>query len=72
MYFVTCGIPGAFVKSYMDGTMHAQLTGPLAMILDQVDQNKYKKYIINEKDIPVTYMIMKKVLYGTQQVDLLF
>ena len=35
------------------------------MLMTQFDLNKYEKYIIYEKDIPVIYIRLKKALHVT-------
>ena len=68
----TCDIPGAFMQALMDETVHVRLSGPLALLLKRVDPKKHSKYVVMEKGKPVTYVKLKKALYGTLQAALLF
>ena len=69
---VTCIIPGALMHVNIYYTICVQLTGPLTMLIAQVDPNIYEKYIIYENIIPVIYMVLEEAIYGTLQADLFF
>jgi hypothetical protein len=61
----TADIPGAFMQTDMDTTVHVRLSGPLATLLTRVDPKKYKKFLTDEGGKPVMYVRLKKALYGT-------
>ena len=66
------GIPGAFMQSDQDETIHMQLEGTLAKLLVQFDPSSHWLYLITEKENPVLYVEVVKALYGTLRVALLF
>ena len=65
-------IPGAFMQSDQDETIHMQLEGTLAKLLVQFDPSSHWLYLITEKENPVLYVEVVKALYGTLRVALLF
>ena len=65
----TCDIPGASMQADMDKMIWVWLTGHIAKIMEQVEPNKYGKYIVYQKGIPVLYLILKNALYGNLQVN---
>jgi hypothetical protein len=68
----TVDIPGAFMQTYMEDTVHMVLEGTMAELLVKLDSKLYRKYIQIKKGKPVMYVQLKKALYGTLQVSLLF
>ena len=68
----TCDIPGAFMQAEMDETVYMRLSGPLAMLLEKVNKEKYSKYLSEENGKSVVYVKLQKALYGTLQAALLF
>ena len=62
----TCDIPGAFMKSKMEGKIvHVKLKGIMVDVMLKMDQSKYEKYVVNEYGKPVLYILLTKALYGT-------
>jgi hypothetical protein len=68
----TADIPGAFMQTDMDATVHVRLSGPLFSLLVRVNPGKYAKFVSKEGGKPVMHVLLKKALYGTVQVSLLF
>ena len=64
-------IPGSFMQSDQDETIHMQLEGTLAKLLVQFDPSSHWLYLITEKENPVLYVEVVKALYGTLRVVLL-
>ena len=69
----TVDIPGAFLHADMEGDdVHMKLEGMLVEMLARIDPKLYCKYIRDENGKTVMYVQLKKALYGTIQVALLF
>jgi hypothetical protein len=68
----TVDTPGAFMQTDMEDTVHMVLEGTIAELLVKLDLKLYRKYIQVKKGKPVMYVQLKKALYGTLQVSLLF
>ena len=68
----TANIPGAFMQADMDNIVHMKLKGKMAELLVKVDPKMYRKYVQMEKGKTVLYMELKKALYGSLKVALLF
>ena len=68
----TVDIPGAFMHSDQDETVHLQLQGTFADLLVKCDPKLYRKYVVNEGGQPVLYVELIKALYGTLRAALLF
>ena len=56
----------------MDDIVHMKLEGKMAELLVKVDPKMYRKYVQMEKGKTVLYVELKKALYGTLKVALLF
>ena len=52
----TVDIPGAFMHSDQDETVHLRLQGTLADLLVKCDPKLYRKYVVNEGGQPVLYV----------------
>ena len=61
----------AFIQEDMDDTLNVQLTGPLSILLAQVESKKYEIYHIR-KGNTINIHEAEKVLFGNLKVDLLF
>ena len=69
----TVGIPGAFMHSDQDETVHLQLQGTLAdLLIVKCDPKLYRKYVVTEGGQQVLYVELIKALYGTLRAALLF
>jgi hypothetical protein len=68
----TADIPGAFMQTDMDGTVHMMLEGKMAELLVKIDPKLYRKYLMTKNGKPIMYVQLKKALYGTLQAALLF
>jgi hypothetical protein len=68
----TVDIPGAFMQTDMEDTVHMVLEGTMAELLVKLDPKLYRKYIQIKKGKPIMYVQLKKALYGTLQASLLF
>ena len=66
-------ILGAFLHTDMKDTEHMVLEGTLAEHIIKLEQTIYRKYIWHgKKGKPMLYVQLKKALYCTLQVALLF
>ena len=61
----TVDIPGAFMHSDEDKTIHLRLQGTLADLLVKCDPKLYRKYVVTERGQQVLYVELIKALYGT-------
>ena len=61
----TVDIPGAFMHSDQDKTIHLGLQGTLAGLLVKCDPKLYQKYVVTEGGQRVLYIELIKALYGT-------
>ena len=68
---MTLDIPGAFMQTDIDETIHIRLDGPLADLLIKVDPS-YQDYVCHERGQRVIYTCLNKALYGTLQAAMLF
>jgi hypothetical protein len=68
----TCGIPGAFMQSKMEGKVIMKLEGVMTEIIQKIDPGQYEKHTVYKRGKPVIYVILLKALYGTLQAALLF
>jgi len=72
-YVAVTDIPGAFLHTYMKGTVHMILEGTSAKLIVKLEPKIYRKYVWHDKKgKPMLYVQLKKALYGTLQVSLLF
>jgi len=69
---VTVDIPGTFMHADVDELIFVKLEGALAELLVHVDPKKYGPYLVVENGKKVMYVELRKALYGTLQVALLF
>ena len=66
-------IPGAFLHADMDEEVYMLLEGKIAELIVKLDPRLYRKYIWEKKkEKPMSYVKLKKALYGTLQAALLF
>ena len=66
-------IPGAFLHSDIEDDVHMLLEGTIAELVVKLDLNLYRKYIWqNKQGKLMLYVKLRKALYGTLQVALLF
>jgi hypothetical protein len=42
----TVDLPGAFMQSDMEGTVHMKLEGVIAEVILKIDPKKYKKFVV--------------------------
>jgi hypothetical protein len=68
----TCNISGTFVQSKMEGKVIMKIKGVMALIIQKMDPNQYKKHTIYEQGKPGIYMILRKAPYRTLQAALVF
>jgi hypothetical protein len=68
----TVDIPGAFMQTDMEGTVHMVLEGTMAELLVKLHPKLYQKHVQIKKGKPTMYVQLKKALYGRLQASLLF
>ena len=68
----TADIPGAFMQTDLDETVHMRLEGAMAELLLKIDSKLYRKYLVQEGKKTVMYVELNKALYGTLDASLLF
>ena len=61
----TADIPGAFMQTDMEDTIHMMLEGKMAELLVKIDPKLYQKYLLVKNGKPIMYVQLKKALYGT-------
>ena len=65
-------VPGAFMQADIDELVHMRFTGEMVSMLLHIDHDKYKDYIVMEREDKVLYMELLKALYGTLRAARLF
>ena len=65
-------VPGAFMQADIDELVHVRFTGKMVNMLLHIDYDKYKDYVVNEREDKVLYMELLKALYGTLRAARLF
>ena len=65
-------VPGAFMQVDIDELVHVRFTGEMVNMLLHIDYDKYKDYIVTERNDKVLYMELLKALYGTLRAACLF
>ena len=65
-------VPGAFMQADIDELVHVTFTGEMVNMLLQIDHDKYKDYVVTEREDKVLYMELLKALYGTLRAARLF
>ena len=65
-------VPGAFMQVDSDELVHMRFTGEMVNILLHIDYDKYKDYVMTERDDKVMYMELLKALYSTLRAAPLF
>ena len=68
---MTLDIPGAFMQTDIDETIHIRLDRPLVDLLIKVDPS-YQSFVCHERGQRVIYTCLNKALYGTLQAAMLF
>ena len=68
----TIDIPGAFMQADMEDVVHMKLEGKMAELLVRIDPKLYRKHVQMQGGKQVLYVELKKALYGTFKVALLF
>ena len=68
---MTLDIPGAFMQTDIDETIHIRLDGPLVDLLIKVEPS-YQSLVCHERGQHVIYTCLNKALYGTLQAAMLF
>jgi len=58
-------VPGAFMQANMDEQVHVKLTGKMAELLIEIDEEMYQPCLTYKKGKPVLYVELLKALYGT-------
>ena len=72
-YIAVTDIPGAFLQADMNQDVHMLLEGTIAQLMVKLEPKLYRKYIWrNKSDKPMLYVKLRKAIYGTLQVALLF
>ena len=61
----TVDIPGAFMHSDQDETVHLRLQGTLTDLLVKCNPKLYRKYVVTEGRQCMLYVELIKALYGT-------
>ena len=65
-------VPGAFMQADIDELVHVKFTGEMVNMLLHIDHDKYKDYVVTEREDKVLYMELLKALYGTLRAARLF
>ena len=65
-------VPGAFMQADIDELVHVRFTGEMVDMLLHIDHEKYKDYVVTERQNKVLYMELLKALYGTLRAARLF
>jgi hypothetical protein len=65
-------IPGTFMQTDMEGTVHMVLEGTMAKLLVKVDPKLDHRHLMMKYGKPMMYVQLKKALYGTLEAGLLF
>ena len=65
-------VPGAFMQADIDKLVHVRFTGEMVNMLLHIDHDKYKDYVVTEREDKVLYMELLKALYETLRVARLF
>ena len=70
----TADIPRAFLQTdYDKGDIHIRLEGAMVTILEEIDPEYYKYFILTDKHgRKCMYVESKKAIYGTLETSLLF
>jgi hypothetical protein len=68
----TVDIPGAFMQADMEDLVHMKLEEKMAKLLVKLGPRLYRKYVQMHNGKQVLYIELKKALYGTLKVALLF
>ena len=68
---MTLDIPGAFMQTNIDETIHIRLDGLLVDLLIKVEPS-YQSFVCHERGQRVIYICLNKALYGTLQAGMLF
>ena len=68
---MTLDIPGAFMQTGIDETIHIRLDGPLVDLLIKVEPS-YQSFVCHERGQCVIYTCLNKALYRTLQAAMLF
>jgi len=72
-YVVVSDIPGAFLHTDMEDTIHMLPEGTVAEMIIKLYPTIYRKHIwYNKHGKPILYVQLKKALYGALQAALLF
>ena len=65
-------VPGAFTQADIDELVRVRFTGEMVNMLLHIDHDKYKDYIVTEREDKVLYMELLKALYRTLRTARLF
>jgi hypothetical protein len=68
----TANIPGAFMQTDLNDTVHMRLEGAITELLLKIDAKLYWKYLVQEGNKTVMYVELNNALYGTLDASLLF
>ena len=60
------------MQADIDKLVHVRFTGEMVNMLLHIDHDKYKDYVVTEREDKVLYMELLKALYGTLRVARLF
>jgi len=58
-------LPAQFLQTGMDELLHLKLTGPTALLLVEMDPQRWQKHLRGEDGRPVIYVVCKEAIYGT-------
>ena len=65
-------VPGAFMQADIDELVHVRFTDEMVNMLLHIGHDKYKDYVVTEREDKVLYMELLKALYGTLRAARLF
>eukprot|EP00957_Ditylum_brightwellii_P082606 6280512-Ditylum_brightwellii.AAC.1 len=68
----TIDVPNAFKQANMDKLVNMKIEGSMDEILVKIKLALYRKHLRTEKEKLVLYVCLKKALYGTMRVALLY
>ena len=69
---VCVAVPGVFLQKEMVEVVYMVIRNKLVEALLAYRPEKYRKYVVYEKDVKVLYVKLKKALYGTLRASLFF
>jgi hypothetical protein len=67
----TVDLPAQFLQTDMDDEIYLKVSGPLALLLVELDNKRWAKHLRKEHGRPVIYVRCKKAIYGTLNAAIL-